>query len=237
MVINNTASHLIKKPNFGFLTLLLSLFSLQVIPTFFTPTGSAFSILLLLTVVLVSSLYLVVYNRTELLFGLVMAFPVLLLSWWDGLFSAVLQAVLTCMLYIIFLLFIGFHLLRYLFESSAVSRDMIYAGICLYLVVGLIWSFIYVAIEIYLPGSFSHSVKGELALASPQVMLGQFIYFSYVTLSTLGYGDITPITRLARSWATIEAIIGQFYLAVVVARLVASYTVSGNKVSGNKRQA
>ena len=60
-------------------------------------------------------------------------------------------------------------------------------------------------------------------------LLGQFSYYSYVTLSTLGYGDITPITRVARSWSALEAIVGQLYLAVVLARVVALYTLSKNK--------
>ena len=60
-------------------------------------------------------------------------------------------------------------------------------------------------------------------------VFSELLYFSYVTISTLGYGDMAPLTRIARSWATIEAIIGQFYLAFVVARLVSLYARAAQK--------
>ncbi|MEZ5528339.1 MAG: ion channel [Porticoccaceae bacterium] len=58
---------------------------------------------------------------------------------------------------------------------------------------------------------------------SYSAMLGEFICFSYVTQSTLGYGDVLPVSPIARSWATVEAIMGQLYLAIVVARLLGIY--------------
>ena len=81
--------------------------------------------------------------------------------------------------------------------------------------------FIYVIAEVSRPGSFSFPV--ELP-ADPEAYVNSlwnnFSYFSYVTLATLGYGDVTPLTRFTRAWAILEAVIGQMYLAVVVARVI-----------------
>jgi hypothetical protein len=58
--------------------------------------------------------------------------------------------------------------------------------------------------------------------------MSTFTYFSFVTLSTLGYGDITPINRVAGAWVAVEAMIGQFYIAIIMARLVSLH--AANKV-------
>ena len=83
-----------------------------------------------------------------------------------------------------------------------------------YLFIGLLWSDIYAILEHLQPGSFSfaHSQAGT--------KLSDFSYYSFVTLTTLGYGDITPLTSKARAFAMLEAIIGQLYLVVLIARLV-----------------
>ncbi len=93
---------------------------------------------------------------------------------------------------------------------------MLYGGISVYLLLGIIWAALYREMEILSPGSF----------AGPDDSLGfsNFIYFSYVTLTTLGYGDILPVTQKARSLAILEAITGVVFLGTLIARLVSLYT-------------
>jgi hypothetical protein len=82
----------------------------------------------------------------------------------------------------------------------------------------LLWSLVYVFVNMLIPGSFSGQISG-----SAFQQLQNFLYYSFVTLTTLGYGEITPVGVTARALATLEAIFGQFYIATLVAGLVAAY--------------
>ena len=84
---------------------------------------------------------------------------------------------------------------------------------CVYLLLGVVWQDFYVLLDIVVPGSFNSSLLTEK----------DFLYFSFITLSTLGYGDITPVIGPARALAYTEALIGQLYLTILVARLVGLY--------------
>ena len=112
----------------------------------------------------------------------------------------------------VFLAFTAITILSYLFREDKVTGDMIMGAICVYLLFGLIWSFVYTTLEMTQPGSFQ--MTGEVTDQAA------FTFYSYVTLTTLGYGDITPISAPARSLAILEAMTGSLYLAVLVARLV-----------------
>ena len=89
---------------------------------------------------------------------------------------------------------------------------MIMGAICVYFLIGLIWADVFFILETLQPGSFQ--------IPPEQVGQATLDYFSYVTLTTLGYGDITPISAPARSLSLLEAMMGQLYLAVLIARLV-----------------
>lgn len=96
-------------------------------------------------------------------------------------------------------------------------------SISVYLLFGLTWGLLYVVIFQLQPGAFNIAglappIAGQSG--NPQPMFPILGYFSLITLSTVGYGDITPITMQARFAAAAEGIIGQFYLAILVARLV-----------------
>lgn len=101
-----------------------------------------------------------------------------------------------------------------------VSRDAIFGAICGYLLLGIIWGLVYSSLETFRPGSFNisetHAVQPGNATQNHDILR----YYSFVTLTTLGYGDITPTTPTARTLSWLEAMTGQFYLAVLVAGLV-----------------
>ena len=107
-----------------------------------------------------------------------------------------------------------FIIIKRVARSTDVTRETIFAAVVAYLLIALMWAFAYMILELMVPGSFSH--PGESIRAETM----RFEYFSFVTITTLGYGDITPVTRLARSLCIIEAVIGQLYLVVLVAWLV-----------------
>ncbi len=103
---------------------------------------------------------------------------------------------------------------------NRVSGDAIFGAVCGYLLLGIIWSLLYGAAETASPGSFvTAPPKGE-DVAAVRLHRDDLSYFSFITLATVGYGDVTPTTPLARMLAWTEAITGQFYLAILVAGLV-----------------
>lgn len=103
--------------------------------------------------------------------------------------------------------------------DSKVSTNRIIGAICVYLMLGVIWALMYSLLEAAVPGSFGGIVERSITGAWDP----DWVYFSFVTLTTLGYGDILPLTISARSLAYFEAIVGQFYLAILVAGLVGAY--------------
>lgn len=118
----------------------------------------------------------------------------------------------------VFLLLATFNTLRKVAVGNDISLNRIVGAVCVYLLLGVMWSIAYSVLEYSQPGSF----KGLTELASP-AWNPDWIYFSFVTITTLGYGDITPLTQTARSLTFSEAIVGQFYIAVLVAGLVSAY--------------
>ncbi len=102
-------------------------------------------------------------------------------------------------------------------KQTDVTLDVIYAALVIYLLMGMMWAYVYAILGHFEPGSFKFpdsGIKGDM----------RYIYFSFVTLTTLGYGDITPLTSKAASMTLMEAVIGQLYLVVQVAWLVGMYT-------------
>lgn len=110
-----------------------------------------------------------------------------------------------------------------LLRSKRVDADLIFGAIGVYLMIGLAFAFVFALLETVIPGSFSgvHELIGAQATTDPMV------YFSYVTLTTLGYGDMSPVTSVAMSMSYLEAIIGQLFLAILIARLVGMHIAAG----------
>lgn len=123
----------------------------------------------------------------------------------------------------LFLIYTAVLILIHVLKSRSVTSQTIFAALCVYLMIGLIWAFIYSFLEDLNPGSFkiNYTLFPEesygLHLFSK---LYYFMYFSFTTLSTLGFGDIVPASSWSRVAASMEAIVGQLYLVVLVSSLV-----------------
>lgn len=126
----------------------------------------------------------------------------------------------------LFMLIIALVILVDLFRGRKVCGDTLAGAICVYLMLAVIWGYFYLLVEVLVPGSFSFT-QGQ---ARMQLWISReffpFFYFSMVTLTTVGYGDMSPVTTEAQSLATFEALIGQVYLTILVARLVGMYLVT-----------
>jgi len=113
--------------------------------------------------------------------------------------------------------------------TGDIDNNKILGAICLYLLMGLIWAVFYTLVQLTFSGGFNNiSNSNEWFTLFPD-----FIYFSFVTLTTLGFGDISPNLPLARFLVYLEAIVGQFYLAILVASLVGSH-MANNKNHSNE---
>jgi hypothetical protein len=119
---------------------------------------------------------------------------------------------------------------RRVLEGDVIDMNRIAGGISIYMLIGLIWASLYFFLSLVDPQAFNgvSDVRSDDAQLLRNAYL-DLLYYSYVTLSTLGYGEITPVSRAAQSLAYLEAICGVMYVAVLVAALVGSY--------GNKRVA
>ncbi len=204
----------------GFRALLICLLALVVLPAHFPAEDRHLFWVVVVTLCLLVCLYMAANNRVEFVSGAVVAACAMILSWLAAFLSNSVPLALPVLFYVLFFLMVAAYLVRYLFKSDKISEEMIFASVCLYIILGLNWGFVYFLIEAFASGSFANIQAIEAGTAAPFAALTDLIYYSFVTLSTLGYGDILPISRAARSWAIIEALVGQFYLAIVVARLV-----------------
>ena len=111
-----------------------------------------------------------------------------------------------------------------LLHSGEIDLDKIIGAICMYLLLGLNWAISYLFINMAIPESFHGLTSTDIGKQLPELL-----YYSFVTITTLGYGDLTPVKPLARTVAFLEAIVGQFYVAVLVAWLVGMYLSENNQ--------
>jgi hypothetical protein len=121
-------------------------------------------------------------------------------------------------------------LMHFIFMTRRVTRDVLYAAVAVYFLIGAFFVPVYGLIENL---TFA-ATGGNHAFSTTGMIIGEiypwqnFVYYSYVTLTTMGYGDILPVTLWARSAASIEAIIGVLYTTIIMARLVSLYVTNEN---------
>jgi voltage-gated potassium channel len=144
---------------------------------------------------------------------------VLLVLYWLGIYDIIHFSRLGS--YLLFVVYFGLLMYSYIMQLARfqkVTVNVLYATLCLYLIIGLFWGSLYALLYELSPGAYSGTLLDNVQGSSLHI----FNYFSMVTLTTLGYGDITPQTPGAGALCQMEAIIGQFFTAVVVAWLVGS---------------
>jgi hypothetical protein len=123
-------------------------------------------------------------------------------------------------LVVLFLAYTVALILRGLFAQKVILADHVVGAVCGYLLAGLAWAALYMLVETVQPGSVRVSPEIAWQLADEHTRRYLFHYFSFETLTTVGYGDVTPVRPAACSLVWLEAVFGQFYLAVIVAQLV-----------------
>jgi hypothetical protein len=121
------------------------------------------------------------------------------------------------------MLYAAVWILHHIFNTTRVTSRTLQEALCVYLLIGMIWTQFFLLIDVAQPGSFRLTAgltDPHVGYAARRSQTLDLAYYSFVTLSTVGYGDILPVRSLARMTASLEAIVGQVYLAVLIARLV-----------------
>jgi voltage-gated potassium channel len=210
-----------------FAALLATLVATLFVPPFVE--GTVFGVArfrLVMVAILLAGVYAVSRRRQTFWIGTVIAFAALAI---EGSLHARPTPALSVANFALSILFFGFLasvILYTILAETRVTLDTILGGICVYLLLGVLWSIAYSFLEYLEPGSFWISgAPLPLASADDEFRLEELIYFSFVTLTTLGYGDILAKTNPARALAAAEAVTGSLYVAVFIARLVGLHMV------------
>jgi hypothetical protein len=114
--------------------------------------------------------------------------------------------------------FVAALMLRRIFRTRVVTLETLYLAVSTYLLVGVVWTIFYIVLELVSPGSFR--IPGD---STATTFSAELYYFSFVTMTTLGYGDVTPVSPMAKSLAILEAVSGVMFLGILVARLLGRY--------------
>jgi hypothetical protein len=207
-----------------YLTLLLALvLLLAVYPVLRGFTAARFLFDAMYTVVFICALLVLSADRRLRLLACLLAVPTLLGAWTHYVLPDLPRPPLLIGFHLaaaVFFLFVLASILRAIFREEAVSQDSIYGAFCGYLLIGVTFGHLYCALETVLPGSYQGSGRLTAQFDHEEGLHFLLTYFSLATLTTVAYGDITPASDPARSLAVIEAIGGQFYMAVLIAQLI-----------------
>jgi len=202
-----------------YLLLTLLLF-LTVDPLLENFKAGSYLLALILTAVLFAAVYVMSHNKRVLIITSALMAPVLVLRWILDFvtFHEVLLLLFDIFAVVFFLYFLIF-LAKMILKETAITLDVVLGAVCVYLLIGLTWGIAYRIIFLLLPHAFHVPAFMVVTRERPP----DFIYYSFVTLTTLGYGDITPVAVFARTLSWFEAVLGQIYLTVFIARFVGIY--------------
>ena len=183
--------------------------------------GGGLILSLLFSLVLLAAVFAVANRKRSLAIALVLAVPAIAGRWINHYRPDLIHPSVFLVCSLMLLAFVIAHMLRFVLRAPVVTVEVLCGSIAAYLMLGLMWTVAYWLVDQLTPGgafSFNTNRGGQ----SINGFTG--FYFSFITLSTVGYGDITPVSRFARWLAALEAMTGLLYVAVLIARLVSLYS-------------
>lgn len=202
----------------NFFYLLFSLLLLLLLAPLFE--GSYLGLIMLdiaYSAVLLSAAYAVSEKKPLFTLALVLVVVILAARWSSDFLNNDSLALASKGLTLVFFVFIVCAMLFHVMRDEEVTANKICGALSAYLLIGVTWALLFTVIEGIRPQSF---LVADVQGAGIREMSTHFTYYSFVTLTTLGYGDITPLTSTAKAFSYLEAVFGQIYLAVLIARLV-----------------
>ena len=175
----------------------------------------------LFSLVLLAGIVAVADRKRVLVIAIVLAIPAIAGRWINHFRPDLIPPAVFLVAGLILIAFVVGNLLRFVLRAPSVNTEVLCASISAYLMLGLMWTMAYWLVDQLTPGG-AFSFNTNAGTHSMSGFTG--FYFSFVTLSTVGYGDITPVSRIARWLAAMEAMTGLLYVAVLIARLVSLYS-------------
>jgi len=175
----------------------------------------------IITIVLLSAGLAVGDRRRTRIWAILLGGLAIAGTWLNHLFPDLVPREWSLAPALLFVIFVALRLLRFVLEARRVDAEVLSAAVATYLMLALLWSFAYVLVARANPGAFAFTV-GPASGHSMQGFTG--LYYSLITLSTVGYGDIVPISPVARLLSAMEAVAGMFFVTLLIARLVAVYS-------------
>jgi Ion channel len=175
----------------------------------------------LFSLVLIAAVFAVANRKRSLVIALVLAIPAITARWINQFRPDLVHPAVFLVCALVLLVFVIGHLLHFILCAPVVNVEVLCASIAAYLMLGLMWTVAYWLVDQLTPGG-AFSFNTERGVHSMNGFTG--FYFSFITLSTVGYGDITPVSQAARWLAAMEAMTGLLYVAVLIARLVSLYS-------------
>ena len=182
----------------------------------------------LFTAMLFLSTYILCDSRRSTIIALVLGLPAVIAHVSYVFLPDTLSYGLPLGAFIIFYVYMEVSVLRHVSSPDAVDADIIFGAACAYIILGMIFAMAYAYVEQHQPGSFGNLITATDPILEPDetfrgAHFTTFLYFSYTTLTTLGYGDIIPKTPAAQSLTSLEAVAGVLFVGAFVARLVSAY--------------
>lgn len=174
----------------------------------------------LVSLMLLSNVYILGVTHFSRLVGILLAIPEISSIWWHLLTASPTAEILKFVFFIPFHLFTIICIYRDLFSKERITPDEVRGTICLYVLIAATWSALYYLIELLQPGAFYVTHAGR---ADHAITWYDFLYYSFTTLGSVGFGDITPVYPLARALTMFQSVAGIFYVAVVVAKMVSQF--------------
>ncbi len=169
------------------------------------------------SIVFFLGVYAVGRNRRTLIILIILGLPWFFSEW---AFTKSSRTIFTSML---FFIFVTVTILEHILKSEEVTTDTLYGAVCVYLLLGILWASIFGFLEYVTPGAVFEGYDKDI---NTKMSTNELIYYSYSTLATIGYGDLTSVTPVGRILSVLEGIFGQLYIAFLVARLISIYTTN-----------
>lgn len=199
-----------------FLFVLLALLIELVIYPFLNQAGIIGNTILALaaTLVVVATVYMVSHERKRLIVALALGIPFVAVSWINSITDHPVAVSLTALLSLAFYGFAIAIILDFIGKTERVTLNTIFGAISVYLLLGITWVPLYGLVLNFAPGSFANANS-----------VSDLLYYSFITLTSVGDGQVLPVSSFARSLTILEAVFGVLYIATLIGLLVGAYSM------------
>lgn len=182
----------------------------------------------LFTITLLTAIFNSKHHPRVRVAAIAVAIPTLVFSWLELFYTSPSCFILNVIFTAVFLGICTTSILYDVILNAQVTVETLRGVVCAYFMIAFLFAYIYYIVEYLIPGSF-HLLFRDVSFVTYSRNLSEMMYFSFVTLLTIGFGDITPLGDLSQTFVVVEGIIGQFYIAILVARIVAVYSFYADK--------